>query len=297
MSTDSQSLVATAAHRHDGHMDRPALADFLRRRREALKPRDVGLLDGSRRRTPGLKREEVALLVGMSTDYYSRLEQQRGPQPSEQMVAAIARGLRLTPDERDHLFRLTGHNAPRRALATHHVAPALMRVLDRLDDTPALVLSDLGETLAQNAMATALLGDETRFTGLAASAVYRWFTDPGARSRYPQRDHDHQSRIQVAALRASVSASGGSERGRAIVSELLATSEEFATIWELHEVRNRFDDHKTLVHPEIGEIEVDCQALFTENLSQALLVLTASPGTEAAEKLALLQVVGHQTFA
>jgi transcriptional regulator with XRE-family HTH domain len=277
-------------------MDRPALADFLRRRREALKPRDVGLLDGSRRRTPGLKREEVALLVGMSTDYYSRLEQQRGPQPSEQMVAAIARGLRLTPDERDHLFRLTGHNAPRRALATQHVAPALMRVLDRLDDTPALVLSDLGETLAQNAMAAALLGDETRFTGLEASAVYRWFTNPAARSRYPQRDHDHQSRIQVAALRAAVSASGG-ERGRAIVSELLERSEEFQVIWELHEVRNRFDDHKTLVHPEIGEIEVDCQALFTENLAQTLLVLTASPGSEAAEKLALLQVVGHQTFA
>lgn len=294
---DSQSLVARAVYRHDGHMDRPALADFLRRRREALKPRDVGLLDGSRRRTPGLKREEVALLVGMSTDYYSRLEQQRGPQPSEQMVAAIARGLRLTPDERDHLFRLTGHNAPRRALATHHVAPALMRVLDRLDDTPALVLSDLGETLAQNAMATALLGDETRFTGLAASAVYRWFTDPEARSRYPQRDHDHQGRIQVAALRASVSASGDSERGRAIVSELLSTSVEFAALWELHEVRARFDDHKTLVHPEIGEIEVDCQALFTENLSQTLLVLTASPGSEAAQKLALLQVVGHQTFA
>jgi transcriptional regulator with XRE-family HTH domain len=262
-----------------------------------LQPRDVGLLDGPRRRTPGLKREEVALLVGMSTDYYSRLEQQRGPQPSEQMVAAIARGLRLTPDERDHLFRLTGHNAPRRALSAQHVSPALMRVLDRLDDTPALVLSDLAETLAQNAMATALLGDETRFTGLAASAVYRWFTDTEARSRYPQRDHDHQSRIQVAALRASVSASGDSERGRAIVSQLLSESEEFATIWELHEVRNRFDDHKTLVHPEIGEIEVDCQALFTENLSQTLLVLTASPGSEAAEKLALLRVVGNQTFA
>jgi transcriptional regulator with XRE-family HTH domain len=294
---DSRSLVAGAAYRHHGHMDRSALADFLRRRREALKPRDVGLLDGARRRTPGLKREEVALLVGMSTDYYSRLEQQRGPQPSEQMVAALARGLRLTPDERDHLFRLTGHNAPRRALSTQHVAPALMRVLDRLDDTPVLVLSELGETLAQNAMAIALLGDETRFTGPAASAVYRWFTDPDARNRYPERDHDHQSRIQVAALRASVSAAGDTGRGTALVTELLSRSDEFAAIWELHEVRSRFDDHKTLVHPEIGEIEVDCQALFTENLSQTLLVLTASPGSEAAEKLALLQVVGHQTFA
>ncbi|CAD6002735.1 helix-turn-helix transcriptional regulator [Agreia sp. COWG] len=277
-------------------MNRTALADFLRRHREALKPRDVGLLEGSRRRTPGLKREEVALLVGMSTDYYSRLEQQRGPQPSEQMVAAIARGLRLTLDERDHLFRLAGHTAPRRARSTQHVSPALMRVLDRLDDTPAMVLSDLGETLAQNAMATALLGDETHFTGLSRSFVYRWFTDPSARSHYPERDHDHQSRIQVAALRAALSARGDDHEGSALVQQLLASSEEFAALWELHEVRSRFDDHKTLVHPEIGELALDCQALFTENLSQTLLVLTASPGTDAADKLALLSVVGHQSF-
>jgi len=95
-------------------VDRPGLADFLRRRRDALQPADVGLVDGLRRRASGLRREEVAALASMSTDYYARLEQQRGPQPSEQMVAAIARGLRLTLDERDHLFRLAGHNAPTR---------------------------------------------------------------------------------------------------------------------------------------------------------------------------------------
>ena len=97
-------------------MDREQLADFLRRRREALQPEDVGLSRGSRRRAEGLRREEVAALCDMSVDYYSRLEQARGPQPSEQMLAAIARGLRLTLDERDHLFRLGGHNAPVRAL-------------------------------------------------------------------------------------------------------------------------------------------------------------------------------------
>ena len=94
-------------------MDRPQLADFLRRRRETLQPQDGGLVKGPRRRTSGLRREEVASLANMSTDYYSRLEQQRGPQPSEQMLAAIARGLRLSQDERDHLFRL------RRAHRTH----------------------------------------------------------------------------------------------------------------------------------------------------------------------------------
>ena len=94
-------------------MDRAQLADFLRTRREALQPEDVGLPRGPRRRTGGLRREEVAALCGMSTDYYGRLEQRRGPQPSDQMLAAMARGLRLTLAERDHLFRLAGHDVPR----------------------------------------------------------------------------------------------------------------------------------------------------------------------------------------
>jgi transcriptional regulator with XRE-family HTH domain len=86
-------------------VDRVQLADFLRTRREALQPEDVGLPRGPRRRTGGLRREEVAALCGMSADYYSRIEQQRGPQPSEQMLAAIARGLHLSLDERDTCSR------------------------------------------------------------------------------------------------------------------------------------------------------------------------------------------------
>ncbi len=89
-------------------MDSAALAGFLRSRRQRLQPEDLGMPRGSRRRTAGLRREEVAAQVGMSTDYYSRIERGRSPQPSEQMVAALARGLRLSLDERDHLFRLAG---------------------------------------------------------------------------------------------------------------------------------------------------------------------------------------------
>ncbi|MFC5501325.1 helix-turn-helix transcriptional regulator [Lysinimonas soli] len=273
-------------------MNRAELADFLRTRRESMQPSDVGMNPGQRRRAPGLRREEVASLAGMSTDYYARLEQQRGPQPSEQMLTAIARALRLTLDERDHLFRLAGHHAPAHVNRSDHVAPALLRVLDRLDDTPALVVSDLGFTLAQNAMATALIGDETNYTGLARSTYYRWFTDAAARARYPERDHAHQSRVQAAGLRAALSAGGADPTATAIVAELLRRSPEFAEIWAEHLVARRFDDHKTLVHPELGEIEVDCQPLFTENQAQALLVLTPRAGSDAAEKLRLLQVVG-----
>src|SRR5947209_17739044 len=118
-------------------MDRPALAGFLRHRREELRPEDVGLPAGARRRTRGLRREDVAALAAMSTDYYTRLEQQRGPQPSEQMLASLARALRLTSGERDYLFRAAGRNPPAPLSAATHVAPALLRVLDRLSDTPA----------------------------------------------------------------------------------------------------------------------------------------------------------------
>ena len=278
-------------------MDRAALADFLRRRREALQPRDVGLPAGVRRRTRGLRREEVAALAVMSTDYYTRLEQQRGPQPSEQMLASLARALRLTSGERDYLFQVAGHNAPASVSATAHVAPALLRVLDRLSDTPALILSSLGETLVQNKMAEALFGDDSGHTGLGRSTIYRWFTDPAERLIYPEADRAQQSRAQVANLRAAYGSMGPNSRAGELVRALQKASPEFAGLWDRHEVAKRFEDHKTLIHPELGPIEVDCQALFTEDQSQALLVLTAPPRTEAYDKLQLLAVLGHEHFA
>jgi transcriptional regulator with XRE-family HTH domain len=278
-------------------MDRAALADFLRRRREALQPGDVGIPLSARRRTPGLRREDVAALAAMSTDYYTRLEQQRGPQPSEQMLSSLARALRLTGDERDYLFLLAGHTAPPAAAAGAHVPPAPLRVLDRLDDTPALILSNLGETLVQNRMAAALLGDRSGYTGLARSEIYRWFTDPAERLRYPDDDRDRQSRAQVANLRAGYGSTGPQSRAGELVRALQKASTEFARLWERHEVARRFEDHKVLIHPELGPIELDCQVLFTEDQSQALLVLTAPPRTEGYEKLQLLAVLGQQQFS
>ncbi|MBL0884781.1 helix-turn-helix transcriptional regulator [Myceligenerans indicum] len=278
-------------------MNRPALADFLRRRREALRPSDVGLVPGPRRRTPGLRREEVAALTGMSVDYYVRLEQQRGPQPSEQMLAALGRALRLSTDERDHLYRLAGHNVPRRNPADTHVAPALLRVLDRLEDTPALIVNSLGEVLVANRLATAIFGDRSAARGWSRNDVYRWFTDPTSRGVYPPEDHDRQARSLVSSLRAAHGASGDTSRAGELVGILLAESDEFRDLWERHEVARRFEDHKVLVHPAVGRIEVDCQALFTEDQAQALLVLTAAPSSEAEEKIRLLAVLGQEEFS
>lgn len=252
---------------------------------------------GLRRRTMGLRREEVAALAAMSTDYYARLEQQRGPQPSEQMVASIARGLRLSLDERDHLFRLAGHTAPTRVLRSDHVSRGLMRVLDRLEDTPAQVVSNTAETLVQNRLAVALLGDQTRFTGAARSAVYRWFTDPAERLVYPQTDHDLQSRIQVASLRVAATREGSDSRAALLAARLRQESAEFVRLWDRHDVTGRADDAKVIVHPELGHIALECQLLFTTDHGQALLVFTATPGTEGHQKLQLLSVIGTQVIS
>lgn len=278
-------------------MDREQLADFLRRRREALQPEDVGLPRGPRRRTGGLRREEVASLAGMSTDYYSRLEQRRSKQPSEPMLGALARALHLDLDERDHLFRIAGHAAPHRVLRSDHVQPAVMRILDRLQDTPAQVMTILGETLVQTPLAVALLGDETAFTGLSRAMVYRWFTDPDARRVYPVEDHELHGRIFTAGLRSAYAHPATRDRAGAIVEALLARSPGFAAVWSEHEIGVRHETSKRLVHPEVGVLELDCQMLLDPDQSQALLVFTATPGSRSDEQLRLLRTIGTQRLA
>ncbi|MEU8385782.1 helix-turn-helix transcriptional regulator, partial [Streptosporangium sp. NPDC048865] len=217
-------------------MDRAQLADFLRTRREALQPEDVGLPRGPRRRTGGLRREEVAALCGMSADYYSRIEQSRGPNPSEQMLAALARGLHLSLEERDHLFRLAGHATPRRVLRDDHINPGMMRIFDRLEDTPAQVMNHLGETLKQTRLAVALMGDESVHTGMARSRHYRWFTDPASRLIYPEDDHPTHDRLFTASLRDAYARGGRGSRAAALVDALLEASPAVAARSHEHPV-------------------------------------------------------------
>jgi transcriptional regulator with XRE-family HTH domain len=270
------------------------MAEFLRKRREALQPDDVGLPRGQRRRTPGLRREEIAGLCGMSADYYSRLERGRGPQPSEQMVAAIARGLRLTLDERDHLFVLTGHGAPARALRSDHVNPGMMRILDHLGDTPAQVITDIGETLVQTRLAVALLGDQTTYSGPSRSLIYRWFTDQSERNLYAAEDHSKHSRLYTAQLRAVSARQGRGSPAAALAERLRAESQEFTELWSDHEIGLTYNEDKRLVHPAVGTLTLQCQTLLDPDQSQSLMVLTATPGSESRSKLELLAVIGSQ---
>lgn len=269
-------------------MDQGQLADFLRSRREALNPDDVGLPAGQRRRTAGLRREEVAALATISTDYYTRMEQRRAPQPSTDVVAALARALRLSHDERDHLFRLAGHNAPARSPGGEHVSPATLRILDRLQDTPAQVMSALGETLVQTPAARALLGDETVHRGMARSVVYRWFTDDTARTVYPAEDHAVVGRSFVAGARMAYARDGAGSRAAQIVADLQNRSAEFAALWDRHDVDQPMELDKRICHPTLGVLEVQCQSLFDPVTLHALLVFTAAPGSPSAAKLAAL---------
>jgi len=273
-------------------IDRPALAEFLRLRRESLQPDDVGLPRGQRRRTTGLRREEVAALSHMSTDYYARIEQERGPQPSEQMIAAIAQGLHLSLDERDHVFRLAGHTPPSRGSSSDHISPGLLRIFDRLQDTPAEIVTELGETLRQNALGAALTGDLTTATGAARSIGYRWFTDPATRACYDPSEHDHLTRMFASGLRGAVALRGPTSRAAQIADQLLSESAWFREVWELQEVGFRPNEVKHFVHPELGALELSCQSLLDPDQSHMLLVYTAAPGSESYEKLQLLAVIG-----
>lgn len=273
------------------------LAEFLRKRREALQPEDVGLPRGPRRRTPGLRREEVAALAGMSTDYLNRLEQNRGPQPSEQMLTALARALHLDLAERDHLFRLAGHAAPERTGTSTHISPGMLRILERLVDTPAQVVSELGETLTQTEPARALLGDARGLGGMRRFTVYRWFTEPESRDVYARADHEERGRTFVAELRAVYARTGDRSRAGAIVSELLHVSPEFAAVWAEHEVAEKHPATKRFAHPEVGEMTLHCQTLLDTETGHRLLVFTATPGSEDADKLELLRVIGTQLAA
>ncbi|MER5890964.1 helix-turn-helix transcriptional regulator [Streptomyces sp. NPDC001941] len=277
-------------------IDRPGLAAFLRRRRELLQPEDVGLPRGQRRRTSGLRREEVAVLCHMSTDYYARLERERGPQPSEQMIASMAQGLHLSLDERDHLFRLSGHTPPDRGTTGEHIGPGLLRILDRLDDTPAEIVTELGETLRQSPLGVALTGDTTRYTGLARSIGYRWFTDPATRDLYVAEDHEFLSRMFASGLRELATLRGVGSRAAHCAELLLGKSEEFRRLWDRHEVGIRPDQVKRFRHPEVGALELNCQRLLDPDQSHSLLVYTAVPGSESHDRLRLLSVIGTQAL-
>jgi transcriptional regulator with XRE-family HTH domain len=262
-----------------GGIRRAELAAFLRGRRARLRPGEVGLPGGGRRRTPGLRRQEVAELAGMSVDYYIRLEQGRGPHPSEQILAALARALMLTRDERDYLFRLAGVSPPPAASAARQLDPATRHLLDSLTGTPAYVLDARYDVLAWNQLAIPFIGDMSAVPE-ADRNVLRWmFRQPADDPRWSDEDTLAFARSSVADLRAAYGRYPGDRRIGELVTELLGSSAQFAAMWAEQEVVVRRPVRKQVVHPEAGPLEFDCHVLHIPDTGQRLVIYSAEPGS------------------
>ncbi|MET8762220.1 helix-turn-helix transcriptional regulator [Lentzea sp. NPDC004782] len=247
------------------------LAGFLRSRRERMAP-----IGNGRRRTPGRRREEIAAAAGMSVDYYTRLEQARGPHPSVSVLHGIARALELNADERAHLFRLAGEAVPEEP-ASPSVRPGVRLLLDRLRDDLAVVISDVGDVLAATPRAELVFGE------VVGRNVFRAFF-LGDESRIPEEDREDVARAHVADLRATVARRPAAQ---ALADELMA-SPLFARLWAEHDVAVRRSARKRLRHPVAGLLEFDCEVLGAPEHDQRLVIHTAPEGSVTARRLALL---------
>jgi hypothetical protein len=279
--------------------DHAELAAALRQWRERLTPADTGLPAGPRRRTPGLRREEVARLAGVSVDYVVRLEQARGPHPSEWVLGALARALRLSTPETAHLFDLAGVERPGAGHVVDTVRPSVLRLLDRMADLPAMLVDARSTLLAWNPLVEALYGDLSAIPRDRRTMLWMRFGPAGGEGRSLVVDEDgtreRLDRLSVAQARAALGRYPGDTILRGIVDELLRTSPLFAELWALRPVEDRRVDRKSFDVPGVGRITLDCDSLDVPGDDQRLVVYSAAPGTRDAELLDLLRVVGLQT--
>jgi hypothetical protein len=276
-------------------VDRRELADFLRNRRERITPADVGLPAGSRRRTPGLRREEVARLAFISTEYYTRLEQARGPRPSREVLAGLARALRLCDAERDHLHHLAGE-PPAPAGPSRVVRQSVLDLIGRLPHAAAHVISASFEVLAWNDLAAALMEDFSAVPRRDRNLLRRVFLGPhkDGRRLYGVSDADEFARNSAHRLRATAARYPDDPEVAELVHDLLAGSERFRQLWASHDVAAEPTLRKTFRHPLVGPVTVNCDVLDIADRDQRLVIYTAVPGSSAEEALRLLAVIGTQ---
>ena len=264
------------------------IGEFLRARRQLVRPEDVGLPNAGRRRVAGLRREELALLAGVSADYYTRLEQGRDQHPSEQVLDALARALQLDEAAAAHLHELA-RPSPRHSgggASVERVRPGVRTLLETWDHTPAFVTGRLLDVLAANRLALAL----SPMHAVGGNLLRAIFLDPDARDAHPDRDA-FGARI-VATLRAAVGASLDDPRLTDLVRELSVGSDEFRRLWDRHIVRERADGWKTFEHPLLGRVELGYETFAINGRGaegQILVAYHADPGSSSARALALLE--------
>ncbi|MFD6452836.1 helix-turn-helix transcriptional regulator [Nocardia sp. NPDC060220] len=279
-------------------MDRAELATVLRTARSRLTPADAGLPGGSRRQVPGLRREEVANLAGVSVDYIVRLEQGRGPKPSEQVLGALTRALRLTDVDRDLVFRLAGSEPPQAGRIPMVIRPSVLRLLDRLADLPVLVLSAKSDVLAWNPLSAALLGDFSAIPVGRRNIMWQRFLGTGmGRVVMTPEEADSNAAACVGCLRA-VKATYPDDPGLTrLLTELRTGSPEFEALWQAGRSSTMHSLTKTIAHPDLGALTLDCDAMHVPDTDQTIVIYSAAPHTHTATALDLLRVTGLESFA
>ena len=280
-----------------GVVDKAELGTLLRTWRARLQPDQVGVPAGTRRRTPGLRREDVAGPAGISVDYLSRLEQGRGPQPSTAVLSALARTLRLTDDERDHLFQLSGSAPPLPTMVPTSVRPSVLRLLDRFQDLPALVLDAKSTLLYWNALAAALLGDFSHLPPMQRNVCWMRFLGSSGRVVQNEQEGDEIDQQMVSELRVAAGKYPDDPELEDLIATLRTGSARFEALWQQRLPGRLRSTNKRIEHPELGVLDFDCDTLLIPETDQRVVIYSAAPGTREAEALALLRVIGTQTMA
>lgn len=236
-------------------------------------------------------------MAGISVDYLVRLEQGRATNPSTQVLASLSRALRLTVEERDHLYLVAGQAPPRKAAAATHVPPSVQRLMDRLSDLPVGVYDPAWTMITCNAAWVSLMGEPPAARGWERNLVWRTFTGGSSRVRKTAREADDFERNAVADLRRAAGTYPDDAQLQRLVDDLHEASPRFARLWDERVVNTVDSEGKTVVHPEVGPITLDCDVLTVAGSDLRLVVYTAEPSSPDADRLRLAQVVGLQRFA
>ncbi|MEU8899631.1 helix-turn-helix transcriptional regulator [Nocardia sp. NPDC048505] len=278
-------------------MDKAELAIVLRTARSRLTPADVGLTGGHRRQVPGLRREEVAHLAGLSVDYIVRLEQGRGPRPSEQVLRALTRALRVSESDRDLIFRLAGGEPPQAGHIPLVIRPSVLRLLDRMADLPALLLSAKSDVLACNPLAAALFGDYSAHPPAERNLLWQRFLGSGLDRLVTTPEADAADAVDCVGCLRTVHAKYPDDPGLTrLLTELRTGSARFDELWRAGRSGQLRSRSVTLAHPELGTLELDCDVLLVPEADQTVVVYSPAPGTPSASALDLLRVTGLQRF-
>ncbi|MFB0617822.1 helix-turn-helix transcriptional regulator [Streptomyces sp. AGS-58] len=273
------------------------LGAMIRTWRERLPPSAAGLPVARGRRAAGLRREELADLAGVSVDYVVRLEQGRSTTPSASVVASLARALQLSTAERDHLYRLAQLVPPAGGAISDHLPPGMQRVLTRLGDVAVAVFAADWQLVWWNRVWAALLGDPSASPpGLRNFARDRFPVDtgPARLALWPvtEADRDATDAAVVSDLRRATGRFPQDGRLATLIRELNAGNKRFAELWATGGVAAHREDHKTVDHPSVGPVTVDCDVLADGDSELKIVIMTAVPGSEDETKLQLTAVTG-----